>query len=377
MTESQRVEAKQYNWQQLRCDLLDRVLDLAFLLVAALVLARPLDQWLQHTAGLDGRWGRLAVLYMLVTLLHFVVSFGLSFYSGFVLEHRFGLSQQSLGRWGQQYLKRVALTVVFGLFVTLGLYAIIWACGRWWWIVAAGAFFLVSVILGQLFPVFIMPLFQKTTRLDDDSLMQRFRALAQGTGLTIEGVYRQDVSGDTVKANAQLAGLGRTRRVILDDTLLSNFTEDEIEVIFAHEVGHHVHKHMSKMVAMGVMYSAGIFLASDVIFRQYIRSVEGTFSYVDFPVWALPLFTLVFTGFSMLLEPLQNAISRHFERQSDQYALNCTAKFAAFRSAFHRLAVLNKAHTEPHWLEVALFHSHPPISQRLELAERPVGSASA
>ena len=135
----------------------------------------------------------------------------------------------------------------------LGLYWLIWTAGGWWWLAAAGLFFLVSVALGQLLPVLILPLFYKIERLDQPELAARIARLAEGTGLSIEGVYRMALSDETVKANAMLAGLGRTRRVLLGDTLLDAFSPDEIEVILAHEIGHHVFGHIRKMIVGGAV----------------------------------------------------------------------------------------------------------------------------
>src|ERR1700730_9004076 len=134
-----------------------------------------------------------------------------------------------------------------------GLYALLWASGSLWWVWATIGWLAVSLVLGQLLPIVILPLFYKVTRLNDDALMERFRGLTRGTTLTVEGVYRMELSKDTKKANAALAGLGKTRRVLLGDTLLEQFTPEEIEVVFAHEVGHHVHRHLVKMIALRVV----------------------------------------------------------------------------------------------------------------------------
>lgn len=365
----EQTEAKRYHQAQLRCDLADRAIDLGYLCFAAGGLAIPLDKWLHDSVHWTRPVPRLAAIYLIVTLLHFAVSFSLSIYSGYFLEHRFGLSRQSLGRWFTQYGKRVGLTLSFGLLIAIGLYTIIWTARSWWWLVAAIAFFVVSVVVGQLFPVVVLPLFQKSERLDNATLLQRFQQLATGTGLTIEGVYRLQVSLDTAKANAQLAGIGGTRRVLLDDTLLDTFTNDELAVIFAHEVGHHVHRHIPKMVVMGVLTSGMMFFVSDRILSRWVTHIDGDVDYANFPVYALPMFSLVFLVCSFALEPVQNFVSRFFERQADRYALRTTQSPEAFRSAFLKLAKLNKIELQPPPWEVALFHSHPPITERLRLIE--------
>jgi STE24 endopeptidase len=237
MTPQQLAEARQYGRLELYCGLIDRAVDVAYLALFAWLAARPLDQWLQGSPLLH--WGsvRLAVFYLLMTIVHVCVSFPLSYYSGHVLEHRFGMSRQTFGRWLWRYLKRNLLALLFGIFVVEGLFWTIWLTGPLWWLVAAGVFFVVSIIIGQLAPVLILPLFYKIRPLEDVELKDRLAQLAEGTGLSLEGVYRMEMSSETAKANAMLAGLGRTRRVILGDTLLDQFSPAEIEVIFAHEIG--------------------------------------------------------------------------------------------------------------------------------------------
>jgi STE24 endopeptidase len=375
MTAAQLAEAKRYGRLELGSALADKALDVAFLAVAAMLLARPLDAWLQAWTLLEtSRSLRLVALFLLVTGLHVAVSFPLSYYSGHALEHRFALSTQTFGKWFWRYGKRVGLSALLGAALLLGLYWIIWLCGPWWWVAAAAAFFLVSVVLGQLAPVLILPLFYKVEKLDAPELAGRMARLADGTGLSIEGVYRLDLSAETVKANAALAGLGRTRRVLLGDTLLKGFSPEEIEVIFAHEIGHHVFRHIRKMIAAGVALSAAGFWLCDRLLTLWVGRFEPQVEYAAMPVYTLPLLMLILAVFGMAVEPLQNTISRHYERQCDRYALERTGQKAAYVSAFQKLARLNKDDPAPHWLEVVLFHSHPPIAERLAMAEQPVGN---
>jgi STE24 endopeptidase len=210
-----------------------------------------------------------------------------------------------------------------------------------------------------------MPLFYKVERIENPELDTRMKRLAEGTGINIEGVYRLGLSADTQKANAMLAGLGSTRRVLMGDTLLEKFTPEEIDVIFAHELGHHVHKHIPKMIATGVVVS----LAGFYIIDRAITAWAGIPTAADTPVSALPLVMFTLTAFSLIISPIQNAISRHYERQCDRYALVRTKNTASYRTAFLKLARLNKADTAPHPLEVMLLHSHPPISERLAVAD--------
>jgi STE24 endopeptidase len=366
MTAEQLAEAKQYGRLQLWCDLADKAIDVGFLTLMTIAIAVPLDRWLAGFVAAPT--ARLAIIFLITTGLHLAISFPLSLFAGHTLEHRFGMSRQSLARWLARYAKRNLLAVAFGLLLVVALYWLIWTLGNWWWLAAAGGFFVLSVVFGQLMPVLILPLFYKIERLDNPELSERMARLAEGTGLSIQGVYRLGLSAETAKANAMLTGLGRTRRVLMGDTLLDQFTPDEIEVIFAHEIGHHVYHHIRKMIITGVAYSLGGFWVSNQLLLAWAQRQYGPVEMHDLPPGTLPLMMLVLTVFALVLEPLQNIISRRYERQCDRYALVRTGLRDAYTSAFQKLARLNKDDPDPHPLEVFLFHSHPPISQRLAMA---------
>jgi len=369
MTAEERAEARRYSRRGLACTLIDKAVDLGYLAVMAFVLGRPIDRWLSEFPLLDGsRSLRLVAMLLVVFGLHVVVSLPLSFYSGHVLEHRFGLSNQTLRAWLWRYARRLLLAGTFEVVMFLGLFWLIWTAGAYWWLAATGAFFLVSVVLGQLAPVVILPLFYRIERLNAPELRDRLDRLAQGTGLSVEGVYRIQLSDQTVKAGAMLAGLGRTRRVLLGDTLLDRFTPEEIEVVFAHEVGHHVFRHIRKTLFAGVLYGAAGFWVCDRLLAAWAAAPGGPFEHAQAPVYALPLVMLILTVFMSVLEPFQNSISRRYEGQCDRYALERTGSKGAYVSAFRKLARVNKANPDPHWLDVILFHSHPPIARRLAMA---------
>jgi STE24 endopeptidase len=366
-TPEQQAEARRYSHISLACTLTDMAIDVVFLGLMAFIFARPIDTWLSSFAPFSGEQSifRLLALFGVVMLLHILSSMPLSFYSNYVVEHRFALSNQSLRRWLRNWALSNVLTILLGAALNVGLFWIIWHTGAYWWLIAAAAFFVVSIVLGQLAPVLIMPLFYKIERLENPELDSRMKRLADGTGITIEGVYRMGLSADTVKANAMLAGLGRTRRVLMGDTLIEKFNPEEIEVIFAHELGHHVHRHIPKMIATGVVISmAGFWLIDRVIVWW-----AGIPSAAAAPTSALPLVMFTLTVFALILSPLQNAISRHYERQCDRYALQRTHDATAYRGAFLKLARLNKADMKPNPIEVVLLHSHPPIAERLAVAD--------
>jgi STE24 endopeptidase len=242
-----------------------------------------------------------------------------------------------------------------------------------WWLWATAGWLLATLVLGRLVPVLILPLFYKVTPIDDASLLERFQKLVAGTGLSIQGVYRLHLSAETRKANAALTGLGRTRRVLLGDTLMDQFTPEEVDVVFAHEVGHHVHRHLPKLIVMNVFLAAAGFWLIDLVLGRaaealnYYPMSDGTPAFQN-PA-ALPLVILVLMVFGLLLAPALNALSRLFERQCDRYALDRTGNPEAYRSAFVKLARINKADADPHPLVVWLFEDHPPIRERLAMAQ--------
>jgi STE24 endopeptidase len=360
-------EVKRYQRQKLTATVCSVALSLAFLAVTALWAGPRLDQFIRGLVG-DDRWLRLIALACVYGVGLELLTLPFAFWSGYVLEHRYHLSNQTLGGWVWKQVKSYLVGGLIGLPLLLGLYALLWNAGPWWWLWATAGWLVVTLVLGQLLPVVVLPLFYKITRLDEPELLDRLRRLADGTGLSVEGVYRLDLSAETRKANAALAGLGRTRRVLLGDTLLGQFTPAEIEVVFAHEVGHHVHRHLPKLVAVGVVLAAAGFWLVDLALRNAAARL-GYDGFAD-PA-ALPLWLLVLSLFGLLLAPAQNALSRFFERQCDRYALDRTRDPQAYRSAFVKLARINKSDPDPNPVVAWLFYDHPPIRERLALADPP------
>jgi STE24 endopeptidase len=365
-------EVKKYQRQKLTALVSAILLSLAFLAVMALWAGPRVDQLVRGWVGTD-RWLRLIILAFLYAAGLEILTLPLDFWSKYVLEHRYHLSNQTLAGWIWRQIKSYLVGGVIGLVLLLGLYLLIWNTGWAWWLWATAGWLLATLILGRLLPVLILPLFYKVTPLDDPGLLERLRRLANGTGLAVEGIYRLHLSAETRKANAALAGLGGTRRVLLGDTLLQQFTPEEIEVVFAHEVGHHVHRHLIKMIVVSVILAAAGFWLVDWV----LGGLGQALGYPDdiLPVHAdpaaLPLLLFVLTLFGLVLSPLQNALSRFFERQCDRYALDHTGLTAAFRSAFIKLARINKSDPDPNPLVVCLFYDHPPIRQRLAMADSP------
>jgi STE24 endopeptidase len=291
----------------------------------------------------------------------------LSFYGGYVLPRRYGLSTQNLDSWFGDQLKALALGGVLGLIVLEVVYALLAAFPGTWWLWAAVFLIAVTVVLANLAPVLIVPLFFKFTPLADAELARRLAALAERAGTRVRGVFTINLSSKTTAANAALMGWGNTRRIVLGDTLLADYTPDEIETVLAHELAHHVHGDIWQgMAVQSFLLLAGLFLAD-----RFLTWGVAHFAFQGpADVAAMPLLALAMALFGLVTMPLGNAYSRWRESAADAYALRATGKPEAFHSAMTRLANQNLAELTPaRWVELLLY-DHPPIAQRLARAER-------
>ncbi len=304
-------------------------------------------------------------------LLH-LIELPFAFYQGYALEHRFGLSRQSLLDWIGDQVKAGAIAIVFAMLGAMIVYATLRWSPDWWWLISAFVFALATVVLVQLAPVVILPLFFRFKPLDRPTLVARLLALAAKANTRIRGVFEWTLSGHTRKANAALAGMGATRRILLSDTLLADYSDDEIEVVLAHELSHHVHHDLWRAVAaQTVLLVAGFFVA-----HLALRQLAGPLALrgYDDPA-GLPLLLLAGGACSFAFMPLANALSRAHERRADRYALDMTRQPEAFISAMKRLAQQNLAEEHPSRLVQWLFYSHPPIRERIDFARRWSGVA--
>jgi STE24 endopeptidase len=292
-----------------------------------------------------------------------VLSLPLGYYSGYVLPHRYGLSVQRLGEWALDNVKELVLSAIFGLAGLELLYWLLRTFPQWWWLLMAGLVWLFAVVMAQLGPVLFMPIFYKFRPLDDPELVERLTALAERAGARVRGVYVMDMSKRTTAANAMLAGLGRTRRIILGDTLLKDYTHDEIETVLAHELAHHVHNDLLKgLAAEAVLMPLGMWVASVVLAWGVAAFGFGGIAEVA----ALPLFGVAMLLFGLLTMPAGNFMSRQMERAADRYAIRTTGKTEAFRSVMVKLAAQNLSEAEPPAWVRFLFYSHPPVSERIK-----------
>ncbi|MGA7379358.1 MAG: M48 family metallopeptidase [Terriglobales bacterium] len=359
-------EARRYNRIRKWLGIADFLLGLLFLLV---LLFTGWNGTLRDFAlhGAFEHYAFAVFLYVLMLMLiGKALGLGLDYY-GFRLEHRFNLSNQKLRAWAFDEIKGLLVGVVLGTIVVELLYFIIRQAPQYWWLIAWAAFLGLFVLLAQLAPVVLFPIFYKFEPLQNDELKSRLVKLSEAAGTRVRGVYKWNLSEKSKKANAALTGLGNTRRIILADTLLEHYSPDEIEAVLAHELGHHVHKHILKSIAVQAGITLAGFWAANWLLHYAMERWHVFETLSDFA--NLPLLVLVSTVLSFLLLPALNAFSRYNERQADRYAFQSIASIQPFISSMNKLAEQNLAERSPSkWVEW-FFHSHPAISRRVAAAE--------
>ena len=361
-------QARQYARIKRQLWLVDQSISLLYaILWLTFSWATGLRAWL--TGFINNDWLLVAAFASIFTGIYFLLNLPLNYYTGFVLPHRYDLSTQSLKNWTIDQIKGLLLGAVLGLLVIELVYLALRQTGDSWWLWLTGGALVFSVLLANLSPILIMPIFNKFTPLGEEhaDLAQRLIKLAEQAGTKIKGVYKMDMSRRTKQANAALMGTGNTRRIVLGDTLINEFSDDEIETILAHELGHHVHKDIPWMIGFGTLTTALSFYLVSLAMNWAIQAF-GLTGIAD-PA-SLPALMILLSLYGLILMPINNAFSRWRERMADDYALEATGKSDSFASAFTRLANQNLSEVDPQPWVVFLFYSHPPLNARIAKAEK-------
>ncbi len=300
-----------------------------------------------------------------VAALHEAGALPFAWFGGFVLERRYGLSRQSLRGWLREHVKALGVGLAFGIAAGVFVYALLATVPGAWWPIAWVASVAVAVALAWAAPVIVLPLFFRLVPLTDDTLRRRLLALAARLGAPAIDVFEWRLSDRTSRANAVLTGIGRTRRILVSDTLVSDYDGAEIEVILAHELAHFVHRDVWRGLAFdagltGMALWAGSRMLTAAVEPLSLRGVDD--------VAGAPVLLLAMLAVSCLLLPLANALSRRSERRADRLALETTRNADAFVSAMRRLGARHLAEDAPSWLVRMFFYTHPPIEERIASA---------
>lgn len=332
-------------------------------LILALIFS-GLSVKLGHLLAFSQPWASALYFVILIVCLGIIIM-PLTYYQGFILPKRYGLSSQRLGAWIADRAKASALGFLLGLAVVILIYWLLDRFSGTWWLLAGISVLLLSLLLTRLTPTLLLPIFFKLEPLDNVELEQRLTNLAKRARAHLVGVFTMNLSSKSPTANAMLAGLGKTRSIILSDTLLQQYTAEEIEVILAHELGHHIHRDIPKLIAVQAVAILLAFHLSDLALKASLTTL-GFQSIAD--AAAFPVLFTSLAAFGLIITPFINAYSRYVEASADKAALELTGNPQAFVTAMTKLTNQNLNVAAPsRWVEL-LFYDHPPYNKRVDLA---------
>jgi STE24 endopeptidase len=359
------ADATRYHRLQFALSLIGLGLSIAYLVTLILVGG---GQWLARIAAdtTTAPWGQVALVALAVGAGQTVLTLPLKLIRGYGLPRRFGLLHQPFVSWLADQLKAALIGGALGLAAVEIVYGLL-ALTPLWWLAAAAVFILAQIAIIAVLPIWIVPLFYKLSPLADQDLRDRLLALARRAGVAAIGVFVADQSRKSRTANAAVVGLGRTRRIILFDTLLAEFRPEEIESVLAHELGHHAHGDMRRgLLVNSVLTVVTMWLAARGL--DLGVTLLGLAGPAD-PA-GLPWLALVAMALGLVQLPLANGFSRWLERQADDFALATTGNPRAFVGAMERLGGLNLAERRPNRLKEIFLFSHPALESRIARAER-------
>lgn len=298
-----------------------------------------------------------------------VASLPIEFFGGYQVEKRFALTRQPVKSWLGDQVKAFAVGTLIQTPLLTIVYAVIGRRPRDWWLILASAAVPLMVLFSNLVPVLLMPLFNRFVPLRDEELARRLRALAASRGVSVSDVYEVDMSRQSEKPNAMFTGIGNTRRIVLGDTLLERFENDEIEAVIAHELGHQVHGDIWRLIAFGALSGFGSsWLLSRLMPSLVHRTSARTGVYELGNAASLPLLSLAAAALGLIMMPIQAAFSRALERRADRFAIELTGNGDAYARAMQRLAAQSLSDPDPPRVAIFLLYSHPPVAERIRAA---------
>lgn len=363
--ENKQILAKKYSRINQILSLTETILFFAILLFLLISgLSKEIEKYAYGFTS--NNYLALLIFLAIIGIAESIMSFPLDFYSGYILEHKYNLSNQTIISYFKEKAKSLAVGLLIGIPVIMIFYFILSNFGENWWFILGIFMFLFSVILGRIAPVLIFPLFYKFKPIENETIKNKILSICEIAGVKIKGIYVFDMSKNTKKANAAFTGIGKSKRIILGDTLIDKFNEDEIQSVFAHEVGHYKHKHIYKIMILSTLLTfAGLYMTA--ILYENSLDIFG-FKHI-YELSALPLITLFISAYGLVTTPISNIFSRKFEREADKFALDMTKNSFSFISAMEKLADQNLADKEPNKIVEFLFHSHPSLKKRIEFAK--------
>ena len=314
----------------------------------------------------NSEWQVIAIYIFFVLTAYDLISLPLEFYTSHTFEHKYHFCTQTVVNWFKDHLKSYILNMGFAILIVEGIYWAIRAFPTIWYLIVSVFAIMLIIILGHLSPILLTPLFFKLKKIEEDNeLAQRLLRMCKKVNTKVKGVYEINFSSKTTKANAYLTGLGNTRRIVIADNLLENFTVDEAEVVFAHELGHHIHRDILKLILWsGLMCLGGFYFVSIILEKVSLYLRYGISDIANFPILALSMSILLF-----LFGLPFNFYSRKREKAADYFALKITKKADAFTTSMAKFTNRDLADAYPHPLIEFLFYHHPSIGKRINYAQ--------
>ncbi len=295
-----------------------------------------------------------------------VVTFPLTFFEEFIWEHKFNLSNQNFFAWIKDFFKKAFLGFVVLLLMVEAVYFFLGRYPQWWWLQAALFYLFVTFFLAKITPNVIVPLFFKYIPLQNSELKKNIFQLFKKANVALKDIYVINLSAKTKKANAFICGVGDTRRVVLSDTLVRDFSHPEIETVVAHELGHYKHRDIVKLMTINAVVVLAGFFVMDKLLKNSLPLL-GLHRIDDIAFF--PMIVITFSILGLMMMPLTNGYSRWIERKADQFSLTLTQKPEDFISMIRKLGEMNLAEFKPSWLNEMIFYDHPPIAERIRFAE--------
>ncbi|MDD5634283.1 MAG: M48 family metallopeptidase [Candidatus Omnitrophica bacterium] len=363
--ESSGQKAERYSAIKTRLIVADFIVSFLFLVGFQCFLSKRTALF---SAGLTDNFYLQCLMFSgLLLFLSYVVGLPVHFVSSFIVEKKFCLSTQDLRGWAVDEMKSLAISFVFFVFCVEAFYLILRVFPGHWWLVASFGWIFFTVILTKIFPVLLIPVFFKYSSLSDGALKEKVLVMAKKAKIDLLDVCQIDFSRKTKKANAALTGLGGTRRVILTDTLLGEFSPGEIEAVVAHEFGHFKLRHIWQLLFFsGVFTILGFFVLSKVI--GWVVSISGASSVSDLYLFPIMMLLMFISGIMLL--PVQNYFSRILERDADLFALELTNNPENFIAMMRKLGEKNLADMSPSKIKKIFLFNHPPIFERINMAKK-------
>jgi len=313
------------------------------------------------------------VFFLLLSYANSLLNIPFSLYHTFRIENKYGFNTMTAKLWVTDFVKSALISTVMTVIVCV--------CGLWivqmspdlWWLFVWGFFFIFSIFLMYISPYVIEPLFNKFTPLEGDGLEHKIRAMMQETGIRISRVFKVDASKRSHHTNAYFTGIGRTKRIVLYDTLLSKMDEDEVLAVLAHEAGHWKKRHLLKMILISEVLSfAVVYIAFRMLKNGIPAKVFGLGGSTFFA--ELVILGFVFSIVSFPLTPLLSALSRRHEREADRFAVELTPRPDALATSLIKLSKDNLSNLHPHPLYAAIYYSHPPVVARVRSIHEMAGN---